>query len=110
MIGAMLFRALAVVLLFAAPAKTPQALLAELGKAYATDAKVEFGGVELGKPSTVTSATLDADKKRVLSALRVGYAPDGKKSFQALPWSDLREVLSVTSATGSPEDAVNSQL
>lgn len=86
-------------------AKSPEELLPELGTAYAADAKVAFGGVTLGTPSTVTAASLAADRARVVAALQVGYAPDGK-TFETFSWSDIQTVLSATTESGvSPADA-----
>ncbi len=95
----------------AASAKAPAELLPELGKAYASDAKVAFGGVTLGAASAVTANSLASDRARVLAALKVGYAPDGKSTFRAFPWSEIQDILEVkTGSTSTPTDAAAARI
>lgn len=94
-----------------ADAKAPAELLPELGKAYASDAKVAFGGVTLGATSAVTAASVTADRARVIAALQVGYAPDGKSTFRAFPWSEIQDILEVkTGSTSKPTDAAATRI
>lgn len=99
-----LAHAFAILVLLGAPAPASQTLLQDLGTAYAADASVPFGGVTLGAASTVTAATLANDKARVVGALRVGYAPEGKSSFETYLWSEIQDILSVKIGSASKPD------
>jgi hypothetical protein len=84
-------------------AADPWTVAEDLGRAYAKDAGVEYGGVTHDAGTTVTEDSLAASRKELIDALTVGYAPPGKK-FLAIPFAKIRDILEVTTAAGSPED------
>jgi len=92
------------------PAASGVSILETLGKAYAKDA-----GLQLDRLEVSQSADLGANraewKKRLSDALLVGYAPAENNRFDALPWSDLKTLMTLEMGKGrTPEQVLDHAL